>query len=109
MKALLFATIIFAAAIIARRIAAIKSTPANSTGHILLKNRLDSCNSFALYNRVEEVLATNGIPEQVIDGCISLLKQYIRQADGAQEIEITENSGRVTITIQPNNIAIKVK
>lgn len=109
MKALLFATIVFVVVIIATRLATAKSKPTNSKGHILLKSRLDICNSFALYNRIEEVLATNGIPEQVIDGCMSLLKQYIKLADGAHEIEMTEYGGRVTITIQPNNITIKVK
>ena len=63
---------------------------------------------FTLYARVEELLAGRGVPEQVIDGCISLLKQYEAQG-GVDSVEIVQKPEELHIVLHPRNIVIKVK
>lgn len=63
---------------------------------------------FSLYARVEGVLAGCGVPEQVIYGCIGLLKQYVAQG-GVESVEIVQKSAALHIILYPQNIVIKVK
>lgn len=63
---------------------------------------------FTLYARVEELLAGRGVPEQVIDGCIGLLKQYAAQG-GVESVEIVQKPEELHIVLHPRNIVIKVK
>ncbi len=63
---------------------------------------------FSLYARVEGVLAGRGVPEQVIDGCIGLLKQYVTQG-GVESVEVVQKSAALYIILYPQNIVIKVK
>ena len=63
---------------------------------------------FTLYARVEGQLATLGVPEQVIDGCIGLLKQYAAQG-GVDSVEVVQKSAALYIILHPQNIVIKVK
>ncbi len=63
---------------------------------------------YALYARVEELLAGRGVPEQVIDGCIGLLKQYEAQG-GVDSVEIVQKPEELHIILHPGNIVIKVK
>ena len=63
---------------------------------------------YALHTRVEGLLAALGVPEQVIDGCIGLLKQYTAQG-GVDSVEIVQKSAALYIILHPQNIVIKVK
>lgn len=63
---------------------------------------------FTLYARVEGLLAGRGVPEQVIDGCIGLLKQYAAQG-GVDSVEVVQKSAALYIILHPQNIVIKVK
>ena len=63
---------------------------------------------FSLYADVEQCLAAMDIPEQVIDGCMGLLKQYVAQG-GVECVEITECASSIYITLLPQNIVVKVK
>lgn len=63
---------------------------------------------YALYARVEELLASRAVPEQVIDGCIVLLKQYMAQGV-VESVKIAQKFGELHIILQPLNIVIKVK
>ncbi|MBQ7948098.1 MAG: hypothetical protein IJ277_08040 [Bacteroidaceae bacterium] len=63
---------------------------------------------FTLYARVEGLLAGRGVPEQVIDGCIGLLKQYMAQG-GVDSVEVIQKSAALYIILHPRNIVIKVK
>ena len=62
----------------------------------------------ALHARVEGQLAALGVPEQVIDGCIGLLKQYVAQG-GVDGVEVVQKSAALHIVLHPRNIVIKVK
>lgn len=63
---------------------------------------------FTLYAQVEGQLAALGVPEQVIDGCIGLLKQYTAQG-GVESVDIVQKSAALYIILHPQNIVIKVK
>lgn len=63
---------------------------------------------FAMYAMVEEFLAGRGVPEQVIDGCIGLLKQYVVQG-GVESVKIVQKPEELHIVLYPRNIVIKVK
>lgn len=63
---------------------------------------------FSLYADVEQCLAAMDIPEQVVDGCMGLLKQYVAQG-GVECVEITECTSSIYITMLPQNIVVKVK
>ncbi len=63
---------------------------------------------FTLHARVEGQLAALGVPEQVIDGCIGLLKQYAAQG-GVDSVEVVQKSAALYIILHPQNIVIKVK
>lgn len=63
---------------------------------------------FSLYADVEQCLVAMDIPEQVVDGCMGLLKQYVAQG-GVERVEITECGFDIYITLQPQNIVVKVK
>lgn len=49
-----------------------------------------------------------GVLEQVIDGCIGLLKQYVAQG-GVESVEIVQKSEELHIVLHFRNIVIKVK
>ena len=63
---------------------------------------------FSLYADVEQCLVAMDIPEQVVDGCMGLLKQYVAQG-GVECVEITECTSSIYITLHPQNIVVKVK
>lgn len=63
---------------------------------------------YALHARVEGQLAALGVPEQVIDGCIGLLKQYTAQG-GVDSVKVVQKSAALYIILHPQNIVIKVK
>lgn len=63
---------------------------------------------FTLYARVEGLLAGRGVSEQVIEGCIGLLKQYVAQG-GVESVEIVQKPEELHIVLHPRNIVIKVK
>ncbi len=101
--------IIFAFTVAIILLAAVKSKPASRPPATLLKYSPGTHDVFTIYGSIEECLASNGIPEQVSDGCITLLKQYMKQPDAVKEIEITESNGIISILIQPAGIAIKIQ
>lgn len=63
---------------------------------------------FALYARVEELLNGCSVPEQVIDGCIGIIKQYAMQG-GLESVEIVQKPEALNIILHPQNFVIKVK
>ena len=87
---------------------AIKRKPANNTPCTLFKHPFGA-NNLAIYREIEDALALHGTPEEVIDGCMSILKQYIKQSKEIKEIEISQTVNGLIISITPGNITIKVK
>ena len=88
---------------------AIKRKPINDTPCTLFKRSFGTGNNLAIYREIEDALVLHDTPEEVIDGCMSILKQYIKQSKEIKEIEISQTVNGLIISITPGNITIKVK
>lgn len=87
---------------------AIKRKTINDTPCTLFKRSFGT-NNLAIYREIEDALVLHDTPEEVIDGCMSILKQYIKQSKEIKEIEISQTVNGLIISITPGNITIKVK
>ena len=105
---MLIISITLATLVTALLFTAIKRKPANNTPCTLFKRSFGTSN-LAIYREIEDTLALHGTPEEVIDGCTSLLRQYTKQTKEIMEIEISQTTDGIIITITPGNITIKVK
>ena len=106
---MLIISITLATLVTALLFTAIKRKQANNTPCTLFKRSFGTSNNLAIYREIEDALALHSTPEEVIDGCTSLLRQYTKQTKEVMEIEISQTTDGIIITITPGNITIKVK